>query len=412
MQDILIQRYLGNKSVLTSEIVDLVNDLASPGDLIFDAFSGSLAVSAALRAAGFRVACNDINHFSWSFARAFFTSSDLPSIDGVLPNQIPAAWDALIEELTSPYEASFPVDARRTDIFDHYCEDGERSSFVSKRGWEGRRRFFSAENGVLIDRALSRIRYYSLSGRFDEQVRCILTACLSNAVEKISNTQGTFHDFPRDFVDQRSLKRLRIRPPEVEYFKGPISEHIGRAEDSLEFARSVPRHRVLYLDPPYNFRQYTSYYFMLNLFSRYPEIQDLDGFFRKIEFVRGQNMEDDFKSTFCVKDKFIPSLKSLIERSDCEYVVMSYFDGRNHWGQFKSEEADTVGKTLLEEFFCGDTFVSGSFNCVPVARTNYQSYGGHTAKAVQEFLFVARKAMRSEVSNNLRGHKWTGLNVA
>lgn len=407
MQDVLIQRYLGNKSVLVPDIVDVVRKFAAPGDLIFDAFSGSLAVSAALRAAGYRVACNDINHFSWSFARAFFSSSDLPPP----PHQEVGKhgnWAELVTELTETYDAAFPMHARRTDIFDHYCAEGSKSAFVSKRGAEGRRRFFSSENARLIDRALSRIRHFSQTGRYEEQARCILTCCLMTAVEKISNTQGTFHDFPRDFIDQRSLKTLTIRPPERSSFTGLISEHIGRAEDSLDFATKVPPHKALYLDPPYNFRQYTSYYFMLNLISRYAEIDDLDLFFSNIKYVRGQNMEDDFKSTFCVKQQFIPSLKKLIERSDCEYVIMSYFDGRNHWGQFKSDDADTIGKKLLEDFFESNVFVPGTFECLPVARKNYQSYGGHTAKSVQEFLFVAKKAKRSEVFNNLRECKWTG----
>ena len=86
MQDMLIQRYLGNKSPIAQDIVEVVKGLAKPGDLIFDAFSGSLAVSSALRKAGFKVACNDINHFSWLFAQAYFTSSELPWPNNKLGN--------------------------------------------------------------------------------------------------------------------------------------------------------------------------------------------------------------------------------------------------------------------------------------------------------------------------------------
>ena len=172
--------------------------------------------------------------------------------------------------------------------------------------------------------------------------------------------------------------------------------------------RRAPAHRVLYLDPPYNFRQYTSYYFMLNLLSKHAEVDDLDEFFSELEYVRGQNMADDFKSTFCSKKAFMPSLRTIIERADTEHVVISYFDGRNHWGSFKSEHAESDGRKAIEEFLASDLFEAGSARCIPVDRLNYQSYGGFKAKKVSEYLFTARTS--SIIANERRGEvlEWTG----
>lgn len=387
----MIQRYLGNKSSIADSLLSVIREVAQPGDLVFDAFSGSLAVTSALRQDGFRVACNDINHFSWLYTKAFCTSTEMPA-PSHLGGAPQVAWRRAIEELTAPVGDDLPSTAWRTDIFDHYCEEGGRSSFVSRRGSAGRRRFFSAANAQAIDRALSRIRHHSRAGTFDERTRCILTACLLTGVEKISNTQGTYHDFPRDFYDSRALLALSIPIPGEDVFRGTAVEQFGRCEDSIEFAKRVDRHSVLYLDPPYNFRQYTAYYFMLNLLSSYAEIDDLDSYFEGIEHVRGQNMSTDFKSTFCSKSGFIPSLSALIKNSQSDYVVMSYFDGRNHWGSFKSQEADLDGRAHLEALLSSPLFVSGSLKCFPVLRKNYQSYGGYQAKAIQEFIFVARRA--------------------
>jgi adenine-specific DNA-methyltransferase len=411
MQTTLIQRYLGNKSQITNEIVDIVRRIAEPGELVFDAFSGSLAVSAALRAAGYEVACNDANHFSWLFARAYFSGSKLPdppSITAMTDQARRTHWEEELSGLSKEDMSDVPDSFRRADIFDHYCEEGSKSGFTSKRGASGRRRFFSSANARAIDRALSRIRYRYRSDQIDEQTRCVLTAALINAVEKISNTQGTYHDFPRDFTDSRALKPLSIRMPDNKVFEGPASRFIGKAEDSLDFVEKLPQHKVLYLDPPYNFRQYSSYYFMLNLLSSYSELDDLDDYFAKVEFVRGQNMKDDFKSSFCAKDKFIPSLRTLVEKSKTEYVILSYFDGRNHWGRFKSDEAETEGRRLLEDFFRGALFENNSFEFFPVGRTNYQSYGGYSAKHVQEFLFVAKKRMSAEIDTDFSEARWIG----
>lgn len=410
MQVGLIQRYLGNKSSIAPDIVALVRSLSEPGDTVVDAFSGSLAATFAMRQAGLRVVPNDINHFSWLFATAFLTGSQPIGPNGRLgsPGERHQQWHALADELVAPVGHGDAASIFRTDIYDHYCEEGGKSSFLSARGRSGRRRFFSADNAATIDRALSRIRFWWRNGRIDQRTRCILSAMLISGVERVSNTQGTYHDFPREFIDTRALRPLKIEVPPDEIFLGPESPLIGRAEDSLDFVRRAPAHRVLYLDPPYNFRQYTSYYFMLNLLSKHAEVDDLDEFFSELEYVRGQNMADDFKSTFCSKKAFMPSLRTIIERADTEHVVISYFDGRNHWGSFKSEHAESDGRKAIEDFLASDLFEAGSARCIPVDRLNYQSYGGFKAKKVSEYLFTARTS--SIIANERRGEvlEWTG----
>lgn len=409
MQAGLIQRYLGNKSAIADDIVAMVREFAEPGDIVVDAFSGSLAASFALRQAGLRVVSNDINHFSWLFATAFMGSDQPFAPNGRWATAVERReqWLMWANRMIAPIDDGEEVEFR-SDIFDHYCEEGRLSAFESARGTSGRRRFFSAQNAATIDRALSRIRAWWLSGEVDQRTRCVLTAMLITAIEKISNTQGTYHDFPRQFTDSRALKPLQIELPPDEIFIGPASPSIGCEQDSLEFIKTAPSHRVLYLDPPYNFRQYTSYYFMLNLLSKHADIGDLDALFAEVEFVRGQNMVDDFKSTFCSKASFMPSLRTLIERADADYVVISYFDGRNHWGSFKADEADSQGRTEIERFLSTNLFEPNSARCIPIKRLNYQSYGGFKAKTVSEFLFSARKARRVAEEQLDGAIAWTG----
>ena len=398
MQERLIQRYLGNKAMLGNAIASTIKEIARPGALIFDAFSGTLSAAASLRDAGFCVALNDINHFSWTYAIAYFSKPELPwperSILNGERNQA-AAWQSVVEGLTAPYEHGFPKSAIRSDIYDHYCVKGRKSEFVSSRGRSGRRRFFSPSNAETIDRALSRLRHWSRESIISEHTRCILMASLLSAIEKVSNTQGTFHDFPREYVDPRSLQSIGLKPPNESLFRVPTSTHIGKARDTLEFVHEVPKHSVIYIDPPYNFRQYTSYYFMLNLLSQYPDIEDLDDYFSKIEFVRGQNMNFDFKSSFSSKREFISSLRNLIKSAKSKYVVLSYFDGKNHWGDFKTATPNRTGRDRIEKLFHEELFVPGSLKCIPVRRLNYQSYGGFSAREVNEFLFIVEKKIQN-----------------
>jgi adenine-specific DNA-methyltransferase len=169
--------------------------------------------------------------------------------------------------------------------------------------------------------------------------------------------------------------------------------HIAACEDSLKYIEKVPEHDVLYIDPPYNFRQYTAYYHLPNFFVLYPDIEDLDGYLSELEFVRGQNMSDDFTSPFSNRDQFLPALKELIEGAKCQHVILSYFDGANHWNQFLAEDNST-GYQMIERFFKSPLFRSGSFKVIPVDRMNYQSQNGYGAKKVTEYLFVAERETR------------------
>lgn len=428
----MLQRYLGNKSSLAPDIIKVIDSVATPGSRVCDAFAGSLAVSFALKKAGYVVSANDINLLSWVYGTAFLSSSTLPAISlpeilGVGALEVIAEGRRILSEgiidiekwkdvatidtvenwvgITSYIFSSYkPKDishkARRTDFFDHYCEVGLKSGYESSRGTKGNRRYLSASNAASVDRAMSRIRWWSRSGSISEQARCVLTAVVLDSVEKVANIQGTYHDFPRNFYDPRALKPIVAILPDADNFsQGPPADQVGKALDSLEFVKTVKPHSVLYLDPPYNFRQYTSYYFLPNLIAEYPDIDDLDAYFSEIQFVRGQNMHTDFSSTFCSATGFLPALTNIVNSSPCDYVVLSYFNGKNHWNSFKSGTCN-LGREKLETFFCSNLFEPDSVSVVPVSRLNYQSYGGHKALEISEYLFLAKKMVKN--ANNIK----------
>jgi adenine-specific DNA methylase len=424
----VLNRYLGNKNVLLDHILGAVSESAQPGDLVCDVFSGSLAVSYGLKRSGYRVAANDVNLFSSVLGRAFILNHRIPPVplevlvsskakarrlrdlsagalaayEGVAGYEYAQQDEHLeraldLQALVLFLQESTANDGvaaayARTDIFDHYCEDGDRSAFESSRGSTGRRRFFSAQNARHIDSVLNRVRQWKNEEILNAPLEALLLSILLRAVERVSNTQGTYHDFPRDSYDQRALRPMRLTMPALDGLLGHEAEHlIGTECDSLDFISGVPEHSVLYVDPPYNFRQYTAYYFLPNVLCRYPTLEDPAGYFSELRYVRGQNPNDDFVSSFCKARQFIPSLRTLIERAKAKTVVLSYFNGRNHWNDFKSAPTDE-GVGRLEDFFRDELFVAGSLDIRPVARMNYQSYGGFKATNVNEYLFIAAKS--------------------
>lgn len=420
----MIARYIGNKAAILDEMVEVLKHVCPPGSRICDIFAGTLSVSLKLKRLGYSVIANDINDFSSIIGRAYLVNNAIPSydVDSLIPARrksfLQGQANTLLEQLRGQdgyhflenrYQkmkygsllevmlylqglADRDIDRkwRRSDFFDTYTETGKNSSYTNVRGQRGRRRFFTAENGKLIDLILNQIRYWKYHNILSDPAYALLISMLIRAVEKVSNTQGTYHAFPTDRYDARSLKSLRLEPPQLDIVFAGGKHFMGYAEDSLDFIAKAPRHDLLYMDPPYNFRQYTTYYFLLNLISKYCEIDDYDAYFADVKFMRGQNMSDDFVSTFSKKDQFIESLTTLVSRADTTYVAMSYFDGRNHWSDFKGQ-TNMMGFNLMKEFFTSSLFETSSFSNTPIRRMNYQSYGGYKSTPVNEYLFLATK---------------------
>lgn len=418
----MIQRYLGNKNSIADYILREVGRFCQPGDIVCDIFSGTISMSMALKKNGYRVISNDISIFSYHYANCYLRNNTIPDFDWEILGIDGTEYEKVAQEAIDikKCETGFSflnnqnlyelykklvivlvylenIETKDVDkkyqgkyFYDTYTEDGKNSYFRSLRGTEGHRRFFTPSNGKKIDNILNKIREWKNNHLLTEVHYSLLISIICESIEKISNTQGTYHDFQREIYDERALHDLTLRIPPFDDVISTQNEHIiGKAQDSLRFIKEVPNHKLLYLDPPYNFRQYTSYYFMLNLICNYCTIKDLNNYFKNVQFVRGQNMDDDFNSTFCKSDKFIESLKQLIKDAKTQYVIMSYYDGRNH--ENKGTHRKDNGIAAIIDLFESDMFKAGSFEQLAFERTNYQSFQGHTADKCNEYLFIAEK---------------------
>lgn len=428
-----MNRYLGTKTKILSDIRQTLISVGVASGKVCDVFSGSLAVSLFLKRQGYAVIANDINPLSFAFAQTYLIPNEIPQLDvprllrsihaselskvkararSLLEAQRPLfekgniygefrSWSDFTSELESlsiilafldcGSKLSVPKLEKRSDIIDYYTKAGRKSYYRSIRGRSGKRNYFSARNANRIDFILSHIRHWWKEGQLSAQSKCTLISVLLDSMERCANTHGTYHDFPRNELEERAKYPYRTFFPNFLGLLYTKKKHLAGCEDTLNFIKKAPPHDVLYIDPPYNFRQYTAYYHLPNFVARYPDIKDLDSYLGTIQFVRGQNMTDNFTSPFSNRDRFLPSLYQLIREAKCQFIVLSYFDGVNHWNQFL-EEDNSKGYRLITEFFCSpELFRPGSLKVIPVERTNYQSQNGHSAKKVTEFLFVAER---------------------
>jgi adenine-specific DNA methylase len=429
-----MEKYLGNKRVLLKCIHDFVKTNCADSKSICDIFAGTTNTGRFFNNKGYQVFSNDINRFSFIIGRCYFGFKNYPTFSNLkLPTQIISQEESKIylnkllkkdnglilsnfnlESFLSENSNALNVinylnniqDYRQPQnefIKEHYTIFGSKSYFKSVRGTEGKRNYFSENNAKKLDLVLEQIReWYQLNLINNDEVCLLLTSVIEEVV-LVANVNGTFHDFNRDKLWPNSLQKLTLKLPLYEL--GNDSKVY--CNDALEISKEIPEHDILYIDPPYNFRQYSSYYHFINFISAFPFLENFNEYLSKIEFVRGQNMLDDFTSDFCFQEKFISAIKKLITSSHSKYVIMSYYGGRNHWNHWSKDEVATdIGFQKISSLFQDlEIFKTHKAESLFQKRQNYQSRVGEKKEHIDEYLFFGERQNIKNAKTVLNGIK-------
>lgn len=429
-----MEKYLGNKRVLLKCIYDFVKTNCADSKSICDIFAGTTNTGRFFNNKGFQVFSNDINRFSFIIGKCYFGFKTYPTFSNLkLPTQSISQEEVKIylikllkkdnglilsnfnlENFLKENSNALNVinylnniqDYRQPEnefIKEHYTIFGSKSYFKSVRGTEGKRNYFSEHNAKKLDLVLEQIRdWYQLNLINDDEVCLLLTSVIEEVV-LVANVNGTFHDFNRDKLWPNSLQKLTLKLPLYEL----SNDSIFYCNDALEISTEIPKHDILYIDPPYNFRQYSSYYHFINFISAFPFLENFDDYLSKIEFVRGQNMLDDFTSDFCFQQKFISATKKLITNSHSKYVIMSYYGGRNHWNHWSKDEVATdIGFQKISSLFQdSEIFKSHKAESLFQKRQNYQSRVGEKKEHIDEYLFFGERQKMKNGKPVLNGAK-------
>lgn len=174
---------------------------------------------------------------------------------------------------------------------------------------ESNRLFFTRENAKKCDGIRLFISSLLSSNEININEFNFLLASLLVSMDKVSNTSCVYGAFLKKFK-KSSLKELVILPI---HRKKNITEHNEvfnkRAED-LELNVDI-----MYLDPPYNQRQYSTNYFVLNYIAKYEDV-DLRG---KTGLIPNCN-----KSNFCIKKEVENAFEKLLTSIRSRYILLSY----------------------------------------------------------------------------------------
>jgi adenine-specific DNA-methyltransferase len=167
--------------------------------------------------------------------------------------------------------------------------------------------FFTIANALKIGQIREEIDIISEN----EDERKILLTSLLYAVDKVANTVGHYDAFINTLNENKNLQLLI---PRIQYAQNKENQVFNK--DANEIIKQIETD-VIYIDPPYNSRQYSGAYHLLeNLISWQKPM--LEGKARKMDRTK-------LKSKYCLKEA--PEVfADLIQNANCKHIFISYND--------------------------------------------------------------------------------------
>lgn len=298
-------RYIGNKENIIVRIHDLLIEEGVRGDRFFDLFAGTASVGRFYKQAGYEVGSCDIMYMSYCLQKAYIGNNAQPRFEALL-NRLGRGrsrqlFASPLEEAVACLNDTEPVEGF---IYKNYTPAGTSAL-------EQPRMYFSSENGARIDAIRMRIEEWRGEGLLDESEYYILIACLLETVSLYANVAGVYAAFHKKW-DPRAVKRLELRP--VATFDNGRRNRVYNA-DSMDILGEIDTD-ILYLDPPYNQRQYFPNYHLLETIARYDNPQ--------IKGVTGMRATDVKRSSFCNARTALADLARIAAETRYDYLVLSY----------------------------------------------------------------------------------------
>jgi len=319
-------RFIGNKEKLVNWIYSNVLTSKVGGILFFDFFSGTASVGKFFKQKGYQIVSSDLLYFSYVLQKAYIENNEYPKFELLLPKlEINSSrlfsdnYDLVIEYLNKLHGVE-------GFIYKNYTPN--KHSY---------RKYFTPENGKKIDAIRIKIEEWKSDKLITENEYYILLACLIESVPFFSNILGVFAAYKKDW-DKRALKPFELKKINIITSN---KKHYVYNVDSMELLNKFD-YDIIYLDPPYNQRQYAPNYHLLETIAKYDK--------PKIKGVSGMRNYDNQKSDFCNRDKALNQLEKIVMSKKYKYLLLSY----NNEGIMPQNKIIEIlgkaGKVSLQEY--------------------------------------------------------------
>ena len=329
--------YIGSKRKLSEFINTTVHEVCGNdlSDNVFcDLFAGTGIVGRNFKTKTKQVIANDLEYYSYVLNRNYIGNSSALEIDD------------LLEKLNC-------VKGKKGFIAQQYGENGTAG-----------RLYFSQENAQKIDAVRQQIETWKQDNTLTQDQYFFLLASLIESADKVANTASVYGAY------LKHIKKSAARPLEIvpAYFEETSTTHCAYQEDGNMLIHKIEGD-ILYLDPPYNSRQYGANYHLLNTIAKYDTFAP-----------RGKTGLPSYnKSAYSSKNEVVTAFEELIKNAQFKYVFLSY----NNEGLMSPE----VVKNILSKY--------GKYD---LATIDYQRFKAdktqsrnHKATSTTEYLHILEK---------------------
>lgn len=331
--------YIGSKLKLSSFIKDTVysvvgNDLSN--QVFCDIFAGTGIVGRNFKQEVKKIISNDFEYYSFVLNRNYIGNHSEISEKG-----------RFIEKLNI-------IEPKEGFVYKNYC-----------RGGNGERQYFSDSNGKKIDAIRAEIEQWKEKKEINNDLYYFLLASLLESADKVANTASVYGAYLKQ-LKKTAQKDLILKSAEFELNN---NEHEVYNIDSNELIKQIEGD-ILYLDPPYNARQYGANYHLLNTIAKYD-----------IFIPKGKTgLRDYNRSKYCGANSVKTEFEELIKKANFKYIFLSY----NNEGLMSVEDV----KKIMSKYGIYD-----------LASTSYQRFRAdkeenrnHIANKTEEYLHILEKS--------------------
>ena len=275
--------YIGSKYSLLDFLENTISQVTgikdNSGCVFADLFAGTGVVGARYKEKGYKVISNDIQYYSYVLNKHYIENNK--PID-----------TSLLEYLNN-------LSGKKGFIFHNYCS-----------GSGCGRNYFTDSNGMKCDAIRMELENLYVDNKIDEHTYFYFLASLINSIDKYANTASVYGAFLKH-IKKSAQKDFKLELlPIVEGYKGKVYN-----KDISLLIKDLSGD-ILYMDPPYNSRQYCTNYHVLETISKYdsPVLKGKTG-------LREYSAQ---KSKFCSKRTVLDMFEGVVSNADFRYIFLSY----------------------------------------------------------------------------------------
>lgn len=290
-------RFIGNKQNLLNFLNKPLEERNITTGIFCDIFSGTANVAKFFKRKGFTIISNDFLTFSYVFQKAYIENNEVPNFFGLREIIKDSNIFKVINFLNN-------LSGAGGFMFKNFCLEGTKNS-------KYQRNYFSSENAKKIDIIRDTLKEWEKRKLITENEFYILLCSLLEEIPSVSNIAGTYGAFLK-INDPRMFKPLTLSVPNLIQSD---KQHRCYNEDANELIRRISCD-ILYVDPPYNTRQYAPNYHILETVAVWD---------KKINGTKtGLRPWEHQRSAYSYVGKSVEAFEDLITSANCKYLLFSY----------------------------------------------------------------------------------------